>query len=52
MYDEIGGYPENKKYAPDYGYWLEGGKYTKFANLSDYTTLYNSHFNNASHTHG
>lgn len=51
IYDEIGGYPEHVKYASDYGYWLKVGTHTKFANLPDFTTLYNSHPDNTSHTH-
>ncbi|MCX6825557.1 MAG: glycosyltransferase [candidate division SR1 bacterium] len=51
MYDTIGGYPEDILYADDYGYWLKAGKYTKFANIPDYTTLYHSRHDNTSQTH-
>ena len=51
MYNQIGGYPEDILYAGDYGYRLNAGRYTKFANISDYTTLYNSHPDNTSHIH-
>lgn len=51
MYEKIGGYPENILYAPDYAYRLKAGVQTKFANISDYTTLYNSHLNNTSTVH-
>ena len=51
IYDNFGGYPEDILHTEDYGYWLRAGTHTKFANLPDYTTLYNSHNNNTSHIH-
>ena len=51
IYDKIGGYPEEILHADDYAYWLKAGIHTRFANISDYTTLYNSHVKNTSTVH-
>lgn len=51
IYDKIWGYPEDNKYCPDYAYRLKAGKEFKFANLQDYTLLYDTNNSNTCYTH-
>lgn len=49
--ETIGGYNPKIKYADDREFQLRAGKYFEFANLPEYTLLYNAHDNNVSHQH-
>ncbi|MFA7717094.1 MAG: glycosyltransferase family A protein [Candidatus Absconditabacterales bacterium] len=51
VYDKCGGYPEDIKFCEDYAYWLKAGKDSKFANLPDYTMLYDTNTENTCYTH-
>ena len=51
VYETIGGYNPRIKYADDREFQLRAGKYFEFANLPEYTLLYNSHDDNVSHQH-
>lgn len=51
VYEKIGWYDSKVKYADDRDFQLRAGKYFEFANLPEYTVLYNSHVDNVSHRH-
>lgn len=51
VYEKIGGYNPQIKYADDREFQLRAGKHFEFANLSEYMVLYNSHTDNVSHMH-
>ena len=51
VYDTIGGYNPQIKYADDREYQLRAGKYFEFANLPEYTVMYHAHPDNVSHQH-
>jgi hypothetical protein len=51
VYKQIGGYPTDIKYCPDFAYRLEAGKNAKFANLPDYAFLYDTNAQNTCYSH-
>lgn len=51
VYETIGGYNPQIKYADDREFQLRAGKYFEFANLPEYMVLYNAHQKNVSHLH-
>ena len=51
VYDTIGGYNPQIKYADDREYQLRAGKHFEFANLPEYTVMYHAHPDNVSHQH-
>lgn len=51
VYNAIGGYPTNITYCSDFAYRLEAGKMAKFANLPDYTLLYETNTQNTCYSH-
>lgn len=51
IYDTIWGYPEDIIYNSDHAYWLKAGENFKFANLPDYTLLYDTNAQNVCYAH-
>lgn len=51
VYEKIGWYDSKVRYADDRDFQLRAGKYFDFANLPEYTVLYNSHVDNVSNRH-